>query len=174
MKPWSRVSSTVPTKPDLLYVFTTRRRVVGRRAPRLCPGDVCPYCPSLRLDEHPDDRWYALPVAHQGSAHCRSRGLRALPWTSPRARAILPWHWPGRRGIRGVVGLDIVPQMVQMATGQVQGQAWGLWWGDALSLPFPDNSFCCATSGFGLRNMPDVHAARWGNWRGWCSRAVGL
>ena len=31
--------------------------------------------------------------------------------------------------------------------------------GDALSLPFPDNSFSCATAGFSLRNMPDVPRA---------------
>ena len=61
-----------------------------------------------------------------------------------------------RPGIRGVVGLDIVPQMAQMARAKSRGRL-GLVVGDALSLPFPDNSFCCATSGFGLRNMPDVH-----------------
>ena len=60
-------------------------------------------------------------------------------------------------GIRGVVGLDIVPQMVQMARAKSKG-GLKLVVGDALSLPFPDNTFCCATSGFGLRNMPDVHA----------------
>ena len=28
--------------------------------------------------------------------------------------------------------------------------------GDGLSLPFPDDTFVCATSGWGLRNMPDL------------------
>lgn len=60
-------------------------------------------------------------------------------------------------GIRGVVGLDIVPEMVRMAQAKSKGRLH-LAVGDALSLPFPDNAFCCATSGFGLRNMPDVHA----------------
>ena len=31
--------------------------------------------------------------------------------------------------------------------------------GDALQLPFPDNTFVCATAGFSLRNMADVPAA---------------
>ena len=30
---------------------------------------------------------------------------------------------------------------------------------DALSLPFPDASFACATAGFSLRNMPDLRQA---------------
>lgn len=59
-------------------------------------------------------------------------------------------------GIRGVVGLDLVPQMAQIARAKSKG-GLDLVVGDALSLPFPDNTFCCATSGFGLRNMPDVH-----------------
>ena len=60
-------------------------------------------------------------------------------------------------GIQSVVGLDIVPQMVQMARSKSKDRL-NLVVGDALSLPFPDDTFCCATSGFGLRNMPDVHA----------------
>ena len=60
-------------------------------------------------------------------------------------------------GIQSVVGLDIVPQMVQMARAKSKDRL-NLVVGDALSLPFPDDTFCCATSGFGLRNMPDVHA----------------
>jgi demethylmenaquinone methyltransferase/2-methoxy-6-polyprenyl-1,4-benzoquinol methylase len=31
--------------------------------------------------------------------------------------------------------------------------------GAALSLPFPDGTFACATAGFSLRNMPDVEMA---------------
>jgi len=31
--------------------------------------------------------------------------------------------------------------------------------GDALSLPFANDSFACATAGFSLRNMPSVEAA---------------
>ena len=31
--------------------------------------------------------------------------------------------------------------------------------GNALSLPFPDDTFSCATAGFSLRNMPDLPGA---------------
>lgn len=60
-------------------------------------------------------------------------------------------------GIERVVGLDLVPQMVSLAQAKAQGRL-GLVVGDGLSLPFADNTFCCATSAFGLRNMPDVPA----------------
>ena len=64
------------------------------------------------------------------------------------------------QGISSVVGLDLLPDMVLRARskshtrgldGDVQFMV-----GDALSLPFPDNTFACITSGWGLRNMPDL------------------
>ena len=60
-------------------------------------------------------------------------------------------------GIRQVVGLDLALGMVRVARAKSRGRL-GLVVGDALSLPFPNDAFCCATSGFGLRNMPDAPA----------------
>ncbi len=66
-------------------------------------------------------------------------------------------------GIGLTLGLDLLPEMIlraaakgqsKVSTGQVEYLL-----GDAITLPFPDNSFACATAGFSLRNMPDLPAA---------------
>ena len=63
-------------------------------------------------------------------------------------------------GISRVLGLDLLPQMV--APGRSKAAGRGLAGkvcfvvGDGLSLPFPDDAFACATSAWGLRNMPDL------------------
>ena len=62
----------------------------------------------------------------------------------------------------GVVGLDLLPEMIALAKKRSAGRASGdvsFIVGDALSLPFPSNAFACATAGFSLRNMPDVRHA---------------
>ena len=70
----------------------------------------------------------------------------------------------GRRpGIDRVVGVDLLPEMIARARTKKGGQRsdslphWLV--GDALSLPFPDGVFDCATAGFSLRNMPDIRAS---------------
>ena len=61
------------------------------------------------------------------------------------------------------VGLDLLKGMIVQA--DAKSKAAGLaksvtcMTGDALSLPFSDNSFACATAGFSLRNMPSVEKA---------------
>ena len=61
------------------------------------------------------------------------------------------------------VGLDLLPEMVTLARAKAarkhSADKTCMMLGDALSLPFPDNSFACATAGFSLRNMPDVEQA---------------
>ena len=68
-------------------------------------------------------------------------------------------------GVTSVVGVDLLPEMLTIATRRQQA---GAYWnqaptsfmlGDALWLPFADNTFAGATAGFSLRNMPDVPAA---------------
>ena len=63
-------------------------------------------------------------------------------------------------GVTGVVGVDLVPSMVALAEGKAhskfENKAAYFLVGDALSLPFPDDTFACATSAFVLRNMPDL------------------
>lgn len=59
-----------------------------------------------------------------------------------------------------VSGLDLSPQMLKVAdqkitTHHLTGQI-GLHHGDAMHLPYPDNTFNVVTIGFGLRNVPDA------------------
>jgi len=62
----------------------------------------------------------------------------------------------GRRmGVGGVVvGLDFCPEMLHRARGKA-GSA-ELLLATVERMPFPDNTFDCATVGFALRNVPDV------------------
>lgn len=58
-----------------------------------------------------------------------------------------------------VTGLDFVPEMVAAAKDKIQQRNLGgriqILHGDALSLPFADNSFDVAGIAFGIRNIPD-------------------
>ena len=66
-------------------------------------------------------------------------------------------------GVESVVGIDLLPEMIGKARAKWAGnrRAHGadLLVGDALSLPFSDGTFACATAGFSLRNMPNLSAA---------------
>jgi demethylmenaquinone methyltransferase / 2-methoxy-6-polyprenyl-1,4-benzoquinol methylase len=69
-----------------------------------------------------------------------------------------------RRGGR-VVGLDITPRMVALARAK-PGAAACLWiLGDMGSLPLASRSFHCVTTGYGLRNVPDLDRALAGVYR---------
>lgn len=74
-------------------------------------------------------------------------------WTLALAHAVGP---AGR-----VVGLDFSPVMLQEATAKVRAAKLNdritLRQGDAMHLPYPDNSFNVVTIGFGLRNVPDAN-----------------
>ncbi|PKB78002.1 MAG: hypothetical protein BZY88_20160 [SAR202 cluster bacterium Io17-Chloro-G9] len=68
-----------------------------------------------------------------------------------------------RSGINRVVGVDLLPGMIDLAKSKTA--AAGLSGcieyvtGDALALPFPDNTFVCCIAGFSLRNMPGNQGA---------------
>ena len=63
-------------------------------------------------------------------------------------------------GIHRAVGLDLLPEMLirgeAKSAKKKSGNRTSFVVGDALSLPYPDDSFICATSAWGLRNMPDL------------------
>ncbi|GGE11299.1 demethylmenaquinone methyltransferase [Marinithermofilum abyssi] len=62
-------------------------------------------------------------------------------------------------GTGNVVGLDFSEKMLEVGRGKVDrrglSQQVSLIRGNAMSLPFPDNTFDYATIGFALRNVPD-------------------
>lgn len=59
-----------------------------------------------------------------------------------------------------VIGLDFCENMLRVAERNLSKHPLGarieLVHGNAMDLPFPDNTFDCATVGFALRNVPDV------------------
>lgn len=63
------------------------------------------------------------------------------------------------------IGLDITHRMLQLArlrsSGASAGQALDILWinGDMVALPFKSASFTLVTTGYGLRNVPDLTAA---------------
>lgn len=67
------------------------------------------------------------------------------------------------RGAR-VVGLDITHRMLQLAIEKIEKQGarpskTALVAGDMMALPFPDNRFDVVTTGYGIRNVPDIVTA---------------
>ncbi len=66
-------------------------------------------------------------------------------------------------GVNRTVGVDLLPEMLTIA--QAKSDKAGLSArvtliaGDALALPFADDSFACATAGFSLRNVTDLPLA---------------
>ena len=63
------------------------------------------------------------------------------------------------RGAR-VVGLDVTPRMIELARAKAPaGSPASFLVGDMLALPFPGGSFDFVTTGYGLRNVPDLAQA---------------
>ena len=66
-------------------------------------------------------------------------------------------------GTTRVVGLDLLEAMTTLAFGKSQSahctNKVQFLVGDALSLPFPDDTFVCVTSAFSLRNMPNLEGS---------------
>jgi demethylmenaquinone methyltransferase/2-methoxy-6-polyprenyl-1,4-benzoquinol methylase len=58
--------------------------------------------------------------------------------------------------VKRAVGLDITLPMLRLARAR---RAAPLVQGDMLALPFPDASFTVVTTGYGLRNVPDLDSA---------------
>ncbi len=74
--------------------------------------------------------------------------------------------WLAARGGAQVVGLDITPRMIELARAKAAAapdareRARPLFLvGDMCALPVPDASFDIVTTGYGLRNVPDLPLA---------------
>lgn len=57
-----------------------------------------------------------------------------------------------------VIGVDFSPEQLAIARQRDRYPSLAIRWieADALNLPFDDNSFDCATMGYGLRNVTDI------------------
>jgi demethylmenaquinone methyltransferase/2-methoxy-6-polyprenyl-1,4-benzoquinol methylase len=98
-------------------------------------------------------RWRtrAADLAHVGAG---SRVLDVATGTGDLALELARRVSPGGE----VVGSDFSEAMLSRARvkgGAVAGLRFE--WGDALQLPYPDNSFDAATTGFAARNFSDLH-----------------
>ena len=99
----------------------------------------------------------------QQTARVASSGLQGKSLDVATGTGDLAMALSRRPEIEHSVGVDLLPEMI--ALGKAKAEAKGLaqrttlMLGDALSLPFPDGTFACATAGFSLRNMPDLELA---------------
>ena len=83
-----------------------------------------------------------------------SPGVRALDLATGTGDIAFALH---RRGCQ-VIGLDITLRMIELAVGKATGGPAFLV-GDMQALPFPAGSFDLVTTGYGLRNVPDLTGA---------------
>src|SRR5262245_39364405 len=83
------------------------------------------------------------------------QGVRALDLAT--GTGDIAWELVAR-GAR-VTALDITPRMIELARGKAAGRPVKFLVGDMNALPFPDNSFDLVTTGYGLRNVPNLEGA---------------
>ncbi len=104
---------------------------------------------------HLNWKWKTARLASQGLT---GRALDVATGTGDLALALA--RCPS---IHHAVGIDLLPQMVDLARSKAATQGltgkMAITVGDAMRLPFPNGSFVCVTSGFSLRNMPDLTGA---------------
>ena len=96
-----------------------------------------------------DARWKAKLVA-SADVRAGERALDLACGTGDIALAVAD------RGAR-TIGLDITHRMLQLAS--LRSSRVSLITGDMTSLPFRSDSFDLVTTGYGLRNVPDLDAA---------------
>ena len=83
------------------------------------------------------------------------KGARALDLAA--GTGDIAWELDAR-GAR-VVALDITFRMIELARLKAAGRRVKLLVGDMIALPFPGESFDLVTTGYGLRNVPDLNQA---------------
>ena len=90
---------------------------------------------------------------------------RALPLTSRRVLDLATGtgdiaHALHRHGVH-VIGIDVTPRMIELARAKAPADSPGLAFlvGDMMALPFANETFDLVTTGYGLRNAPDLSTA---------------
>lgn len=106
---------------------------------------------TIALSYGQDARWKRRLVA-MAAPRAGSRALDLATGTGDIAFAV------AARGAR-VVGLDITTRMIELAMAKRPTPAASFLVGDMLALPFPDASFDLVTTGYGLRNVPNLALA---------------
>jgi demethylmenaquinone methyltransferase/2-methoxy-6-polyprenyl-1,4-benzoquinol methylase len=104
---------------------------------------------TVALSYGQDRRWKARLVEHAADLS-GARALDLATGTGDVAFAL------AARGAR-VVGLDITPRMIELARAKSNDVRFIL--GDMSALPFADEAFDLVTTGYGLRNVPDLTLA---------------
>ncbi len=102
-----------------------------------------------------DKYWRRFTVVHSGLKP-GGKGLDVCCGTG-----MLTLEQARKVGLNGqVVGLDFCENMLSKAVENIKQTPYegiiNLVKGNAMDLPFPDNTFDCATIGFALRNVPDI------------------
>jgi ubiquinone/menaquinone biosynthesis methyltransferase len=98
-----------------------------------------------------DQRWKSRLVALAAPRP----GLRALDLASGTGDIALAL---ASRGCR-VIGLDITLRMLELARAKAGGAHAALVTGDMMALPFSDAAFDLVTTGYGIRNVPEIETA---------------
>jgi len=97
------------------------------------------------------------------TARLTTRGLTGKALDIATGTGDLAFALVRQPGVEHAVGVDLLPEMLAFAQLKSRSQYISehvtLITADALSLPFPNNAFACATAGFSLRNMPDLPQA---------------
>jgi ubiquinone/menaquinone biosynthesis methyltransferase len=96
-----------------------------------------------------DQRWKRRLIALAAP----SPGVRALDLATGTGDIAIALASKGAR----VVGLDITLRMIELAKRKSDGGRFLV--GDMLALPFPARSFDIVTTGYGLRNVPNLSTA---------------
>ena len=121
-------------------------------------GHVHAHLPPLRPDEHRDDRGQALRLATPRLPP--RRRLADRPALDVAAGTCdFAFDLARIPSVTRVAALDFAPAMLHVAARKARRQglenAVDLVAGDAHALPFEDDTFICATVGFGVRNFID-------------------
>ena len=94
-------------------------------------------------------------AAKKATAGLQGIALDVATGTGDLALALAQMH-----GINSTIGIDLVPEMIKLANTKISEKDCktpiSFMVGDALALPFPDDTFACVTSGFSLRNLPNL------------------
>ncbi len=84
-----------------------------------------------------------------------SPGARALDLATGTGDIAFALHQLGGQ----VVGLDLTRRMIELAVAKASTRGPAFLVGDMQALPFPSGSFDLVTTGYGLRNVPDLPGA---------------